>query len=74
MSKGRELQKIGFYEAFFWTGKKGECAFCEHKLSQATDVVYHCEDCKAVFYRLDNGNLDYIGRFSCTSQENLKTI
>jgi predicted amidophosphoribosyltransferase len=67
MSKGSELQRMGFYEAFFWTGKKGECAFCEHKLSQATDIVFHCEDCGAAFSKLENGNLDYIGRFRRTN-------
>ena len=60
------LQNMGFWETIIWTGRRGECAICEHTLAKKATDVFKCEDCNAVYYKLDSGLLDYIGRYKCT--------
>lgn len=59
------LAKMGFHDAYsIHTGTKGECALCEHTLAQVEIRVWLCRDCHAVYYQLDTGLLDYVGRLS----------
>ena len=56
------LKDLGFLKPF--CREKGLCAICRATLVNNTEDGFYCSNCTAVYRRLDNGLLRYLGRLN----------